>query len=91
MNNQYQNPSDCGSPNKYQNNNEINNVGNSYYSNAIDDNAQNDIGFNASYGVDNAEGTAGKRYMCMNCGAMHYGNEEPKNCCKCDSCSFREV
>lgn len=91
MNNQYQNPSDCGSPNKYQGNDAINDVGNSYSSDSISDNAQSDIGFNAGYGAQNAEGTAGKKYMCSNCGTMHYGNEAPKNCCKCDSCCFREV
>ncbi len=89
MNDQYTNqqPSDCGSPNKYFSNNNVNDVGNSYGNSNVQDNAQSDIGFD----VNNAEGTAGKRYMCSNCGTMHYGNEAPKNCCKCDGCSFREV
>lgn len=91
MNEQYQYPSNCGSPNKYQSNNQVENVGNSYSNSNVRDNAQNDIGFDVDYGVNDAEGTAGKRYMCRNCGTMHYGNEAPKNCCKCDASDFREV
>ncbi|MBQ8178378.1 MAG: hypothetical protein IJ033_04210 [Clostridia bacterium] len=101
MNNQYNNfnsnnnPSNCGSPNKYYGNNNVSNVGNSSVDNnvhaSVNNNAQTDIGFDANYGVSNAEGTAGKKYMCRNCGTMHYGNEAPKNCCKCDGCNFREM
>ena len=87
MNEQYQYPTDCCSPNKYQSNNQVNDVGNSYGSSFEQNNAQSDIGFD----VNDAEGTAGKRYMCRNCGTMHYGNESPKNCCKCDCCDFKEV
>ncbi len=81
-NNSFTNPRDCGSPNKYLNNNGV--------SDNANNNAQTDIGFDANYGVNNAEGTAGKKYMCRNCGTMHYGSEEPKSCCKCDGCSFIE-
>lgn len=91
MNEQYQNPTNCGSPNKYESSVNVQNVGNSYSNNNVQNNAQSDVGFNASYGVNNAEGTEGKRYMCRNCGTMHYGNESPKNCCKCDSSDFKEV
>lgn len=89
MNDQY--PSDCGSPNKYQSNEQINNVGNSYGVDDVENNAQTDIGFDVNNSVNNAEGTAGKKYVCRNCGTMHYGNDVPKNCCKCDCCDFREV
>ena len=92
MNNQNvnSNPNNCGSPNKYQGNNTVNNLGNSY-NNENAGNAQNDIGFDASYGLTNAEGTAGKKWMCRNCGTMHYGQEAPKSCGKCDSCNFKEM
>ena len=81
--NSYSNTSDCGSPAKYSGGSDVNNNANS--------NAQSDIGFDANYGFRSAEGTAGKKYMCKNCGTMHYGSEAPKNCCKCDGCNFREM
>lgn len=93
---EYQNPSDCGSPAKYQTTDNVQSVGNSCGRCNVNGNAQTDIGFDANYdaqdcGVKNAEGTAGKKYMCKMCGTMHYGNEAPKNCCKCDCCDFKEV
>lgn len=93
--NSYSNTSDCGSPAKYTGGSDVtnnaNNNANYNVNNNANNNAQSDIGFDANYGFENAEGTAGKKYMCKNCGTMHYGNEAPKNCCKCDGCNFREM
>ena len=93
MNNQNvnSNPNNCGSPNKYQESTSVENFGNSYNSNKVNSNAQSDIGFDAGYGLTNAEGTAGKKWMCRNCGTMHYGENAPKSCGKCDGCNFREM
>ena len=93
---QYQNPSDCGSPAKNQTTDNVQSVGNSENHDNVNCNARTDIGFDASYGsygygIRGSEGAAGKKYMCKTCGTMHYGNEAPKNCCKCDSNDFREI
>ncbi len=82
---QYQNPLDCGSPNKNQNDCSVQNVGNSYGQSNVQNNAQNDIGFDKSYGQQ------GKRYVCRNCGTVHRSDSAPKNCCKCDCCDFKEM
>lgn len=89
--NENQYPSNCGSPNKNQSGNQVNNAYNTYNEKDAQNNAQNDIGFDANYGNPNSNGNMNKRYMCKNCGTMHYGNDAPKNCCKCDSCEFREM
>ncbi len=81
---QYQNPLDCGSPNKNLSNSDVQNGCNTCGNSNMENNAQNDIGFDKSYGSQ-------KRYVCRNCGTIHRSDSAPKNCCKCDCCDFKEM
>ena len=66
--NEYQNPQNCGSPNKYCGNSGISDVGNSYGNNNVESNAQSDIGFSQPQNT--------KRYVCRNCGTVHHGKTQ---------------
>ena len=81
--NEYQNPQNCGSPHKYFGGSNVNDVGNSYGTDEVQNNAQSDMGFSAPQNNT-------KKYVCRNCGTVHNGPDKPSNCCKCDCCDFRE-